>query len=240
MDVQEIYINLDDSGKLNTNEEVCVYGGIVFFSKKEKDKFIVQYKGIVNKLKCKYCKHDIKNCNNNCPELKHYSLKPSHKRWIINYLKKYYTVAFIIKNKSVFSNIMKDKASRGRYLDYVLRVSIKGMIKTLIQVGKIDPNKDVKIILNLDEQTTKSNGYYTLKDGLIEELSHGIYNFNYSKQHKPILFGNVIIELNYLHSDKSYVVQAADLIVGEARTTFINNKFKYRMLLFHDYFKIFP
>lgn len=34
---QEIYINLDDSGKLTSKENVSVYGGLVFFSKKEKD-----------------------------------------------------------------------------------------------------------------------------------------------------------------------------------------------------------
>lgn len=33
---QEIYINLDDSGKLTNKEEISVYGGIVFISKKEK------------------------------------------------------------------------------------------------------------------------------------------------------------------------------------------------------------
>ena len=38
--MQEIYINLDDSGKLTSNELISVYGGIVFTSKKEKDKFI--------------------------------------------------------------------------------------------------------------------------------------------------------------------------------------------------------
>ena len=33
-EVQEIYINLDDSGKLTRKEKVSVYGGLVFFSKK--------------------------------------------------------------------------------------------------------------------------------------------------------------------------------------------------------------
>jgi len=54
-DVQEIYINLDDSGKLTSKERISVYGGLVFFSKKEKDKFITQYKSIINDIKCDYC-----------------------------------------------------------------------------------------------------------------------------------------------------------------------------------------
>ena len=47
---QEIYINLDDSGKLTSKENVSVYGGFVFFSKKEKDKFITQYRSIVKDI----------------------------------------------------------------------------------------------------------------------------------------------------------------------------------------------
>ena len=47
---QEIYINLDDSGKLTSKENVSVYGGLVFFSKKEKDKFITQYRSIVKDI----------------------------------------------------------------------------------------------------------------------------------------------------------------------------------------------
>lgn len=35
-ELQEIYINLDDSGKLTTNEEISVYGGLVFLSKKKR------------------------------------------------------------------------------------------------------------------------------------------------------------------------------------------------------------
>ena len=63
--VQTIYINLDDSGKLSKKEIVCVYGGVVFFSKAEKDKFITQYRSIVNDIKCKYCLKN-NNCDNNC------------------------------------------------------------------------------------------------------------------------------------------------------------------------------
>ena len=47
---QEIYINLDDSGKLTSKEHVSVCGGLVFFSKKEKDKFITQYRSIVKDI----------------------------------------------------------------------------------------------------------------------------------------------------------------------------------------------
>ena len=65
--MQEIYINLDDSGKLSNHEHISVYGGLVFLSKDEKDKFVTQYRSIVNDIRCKYCKS---KCNKLCPEIK--------------------------------------------------------------------------------------------------------------------------------------------------------------------------
>lgn len=220
---QTVYINLDDSGKLTTKEKLCTYGGVVFFSKKEKDKFITQYRKIVDELKCKYCTNSNNICNHNdCPELKSHNLKANDNRRIINYIKKYFVVACIIKNDEIYDHIMTSKASRGRYIDYSLRIVTKGLILQLISENKIDPYKPLKIILNIDEQSTKSNGYYNLKDGLIEELKYGIVNYNYNKVHKPIIFDELDIELTYQKSETSYVVQAADLIAGYVRRKCIN------------------
>jgi len=71
---QTIYINLDDSSKLSKNETISVYGGIVLFSKKEKDKFITQCRKLVNDIRCKYCSKSKDNCNSICPELKNFNL----------------------------------------------------------------------------------------------------------------------------------------------------------------------
>ena len=229
---QTIYINLDDSGKLSKKENVCVYGGIVFLSKEEKDKFITQYRSIVNDTKCRYCKQDKNNnCDNKCPELKSSNLKPQHKRRIMNYIKKYYTIGCIIENHQIFDYIMNETASKGRYLDYALRRLIKSVIKDLIKNKKINPNLPVKLIINIDEQSTKSNGYYDLKEGIKEELLHGIYNFNYNTKYNPILFNSLEIKLTYQHSDRSYVVQAADLIAGTIRHKFIDNNINRTRLM---------
>ncbi len=222
---QIIYINLDDSGAVNEHEKFCVYGGILFYSKKEKDRFITQYRDVVNKTKHHYCKEDITICGNGCtkvcPELKNYNLKEKHKRELINYIKQYETVACIIQNKKVYSHIKNDNYSRRRYTDYAIRRAIKEMFKKLIVSKRIDPTKPVKIILNMDQQSTKSNGYYALGEGIKEELLHGISNFNYSITHKPILFSTLDIDLQYLSSSTSYVIQASDLVAGTVRRTMI-------------------
>ena len=214
---QEIYINLDDSGKLSKKEELSVYAGIVFLSKQEKDKFITQYRKIINEIKCSYCNEEKGKCTKKCKEIKNTNIKNSHKRRIMNYINKYYTIALIIDNTRVYDHIINNKASKGRYIDYTIRRLIKSTIEELIKDKKIDPYKNVRLIINIDEQSTKSNGYYNLKDGLTEELLHGISNYNYDIKYKNILYGKLEIRLTYQDSGKSYLVQAADLIAGTTR-----------------------
>ena len=220
--IQEVYINLDDSGKLTTKERISVYGGLVFLSKKEKDKFITQYRSIVNDIKCSYCQRK-NNCNKFCPEIKNTNIKNSHKRRIMNYIKKYYVVALVIKNDDIYEHIITRKAAKGRFIDYAIRRMIKEIIKELINAKSIDPNKPLKIIINIDEQTTKSNGYYNLSEGLLEELKYGITNFNYSSRINPIIFSELLVHVSYQDSGKSYVVQAADLLAGTIRRISIND-----------------
>lgn len=204
--MQDIYINLDDSGKLSNHELLSVYGGIVFFSKKEKDKFITEYRSIIDSIKYKY-DSEIKNIN----------IHSGDKRRIMNYIKKYYTIALIIKNNEVYSYIKESKSSKGRFLDYSVRRLIKDMIKCLIKNKIINPKEDIIITLNIDEQSTKNNGYYNLKDGLLEELKYGVTNYNYARVFSPLIKGNLFIKLHYQDSKKSYQVQAADLLAGTIR-----------------------
>lgn len=219
--MQSIYINLDDSGKLSKKEIISVYGGLVFLSKKEKDKFITQYRSIINDIKCKYCKNkDL--CNKNCPEIKNTNIKNSDKRRIMNYIKKYFIVGLVISNQNVYTHIIENKAAKGRFLDYSLRRMIKEVINNQITNNKIDSKEPLKVIINIDEQTTKSNGYYNLHDGLVEELKYGISNFNYSCTYKPIVFNDLDVKVTYQDSGKSYLVQAADLVSGTIRRIILN------------------
>jgi hypothetical protein len=222
---QIIYINIDDSGKLVNNEKVAIYAGLVFTSKKDKDKFITQYRSIVQSIKCKYCKKDTLNCTSNksCPELKHNMLKPKHIRHLMNYIKKYSILCCVINNEKVYPTIKENTASRGRFLDYSLKLLIKQTVRGLIKENLINPNLPTKLVLNIDEQTTKTNGYYNLKDGIIEELKYGIYNYNYAVMYPPLLNNTLDVSVCYQKSEKSYLIQASDLIAGTVRKTYLNN-----------------
>lgn len=220
---QVIYINIDDSGKLVQNERVSVYAGLVFVSKKEKDKFITQYRSIIESMKCKYCNEEFEKCKKYCPELKHNMLKPKHNRQLINYIKKYSTLCCIIDNDNVYSNIKCDTASRGRFLDYSLKLLIKHTLKGLIKEDRLNPYLPVKLVINIDEQTTKTNGYYNLRDGIIEELKYGIQNYNYGIYNIPIINSELEVDICYQKSEKSYLIQASDLVAGTIRRFYLNN-----------------
>lgn len=223
--IQTIYINIDDSGKLVDSEKVSVYAGLVFMSKKEKDKFITQYRSIVQSIKCKYCKKNVATCKSNksCPELKHNMLKPKHNRQLMNYIKKYPILCCIINNDKVYPNIKSNTASRGRFLDYSLKLLIKQTIRSMIKEERINPNMPIKLVINIDEQTTKTNGYYNLRDGIIEELKYGIFNYNYGFFNTPIVNSDLEVSVCYQNSEKSYLIQAADLVAGTVRKLYLNN-----------------
>lgn len=224
-DEQTIYINIDDSGKLVNSEKVSIYAGLVFTSKKEKDKFITQYRSIVESIKCKYCKENIIKCNTNktCAELKHNMLKPKHNRQLMNYIKKYSILCCIINNDNVYSRIKSDTASRGRFLDYSLKLLIKQTVKGLIKENRINPNLPVRLVINIDEQTTKTNGYYNLRDSIIEELKYGIFNYNYGFFNTPIINSSLEVNVCYQKSEKSFLIQASDLVAGTVRKLYLNN-----------------
>lgn len=162
----------------------------------------------------------------------------------MNYIKKYYSIALVINNSKVYHHIINNKASKGRYIDYTIRRLIKSTIEELIKNKKVDPYKNVRLIINIDEQSTKSNGYYNLKDGLTEELLHGISNFNYDIIYKKIIYSKLEIILSYQDSGKSYLVQATDLLAGTTRRVVkenIENKINIENNLnFIDHKIIFP
>ena len=243
--MQAIYINMNDSGKLVSSEKVSIYAGLVFVDKKEKDRFITQYRKIINQIRCSYCSKYIKNCieKDICPEIKHNMLKHKHIRWIMNYLKQYSVVCCIINNNKVFDEIKNNKASRGRFLDYSIKLLVKNTIKKLIEEKRIDPNRPIKLVINIDEQTTKTNGYYNLKDGIFEELKYGIINYNYGIKYNEIIYSDLDVEVNYQHSDKSYLIQSADLIAGTVRRTYLDSEsFEdfYKKINFVDYLVLLP
>lgn len=219
-DAKHIFIFMDDSGKLSKNELCSVFAGICFLSKKDKDDFCRKYASVIKDIKCQYCTNNKKKCNGNqCVEIKSTNLKRSDNRRLLNMIKKEHTYGVLINNSKVYDHIMNDKASKGRYLDYTRKIIVKDLLQHLITNHLIDPHDDICITINCDQQSTASNGYYSLEDSIYEEIKHGISNFNYqwgSRRH-PVIFGEVLLVVNFLDSKKVYGIQASDILAGEFR-----------------------
>lgn len=224
MEKKTIYVYLDDSGVLSKNEKCVCYAGLVFLSKVEKDSFVRQYKVILDRIKCDYCSRERNECNNECIEIKNSNIKLKDKRQFMMLIKKYLSYYVLIDNTKIYDHIFRDAPSKGRFTDYAKKMIIKDICKYLLRnvlIGEID---EVSLVLGFDESITRSNGYYDLKDGIIEELKYGMSNYQYGVFHEPILRNLSDVFLYYYDSKKNLAVQASDLIAGSIRRSYIDNK----------------
>lgn len=209
----EIFIVMDDSGKLNKNENSCIFGGLFFYSSMDYQNFINKYKMIINSIKCKYCSKKKETCDYHCVEIKGTTkMRPSDKRRIFNLVKKEKNYGVFINNHKIYQEILADKSSRGRFCDYAQKRIIKEIVLYSIRNQKIDPNMKLNLYIKIDDSKTKSNGYYNLKDSIYEELVNGILNYDYSKKHNPILTGGLGIKIKKFDSRHHFGIQSADIM----------------------------
>lgn len=72
--------------------------------------------------------------------------------------------------KQVYASILSNKKAICRYKDYVLKRCVKAKLQELIKKGILKDDEDITIEVNIDEQLTATNGYYSLRDSIKEEL----------------------------------------------------------------------
>lgn len=217
--LQTIFIYIDDSGVFHTNDRYFVYAGYLFLGREEKDNALRKYRTLSNKIKAKI---------DGCVEVKSYGLDFKNRRSLYNIMKSYESLSLCVNTKRVRKDIMKDKKSIHRFKDYALKRCIKGKFVDLIRRGMINPKEDVNLIINIDEQGTATNGYYDLRASIYEEFINGIQNFDYGTFHKPILFGNLNVQVNYRTSVSDYLIQASDIIANRIWCSHIQSKPKLR------------
>lgn len=209
----EIFILMDDSGKLNKNENSCIFGGLFFYSSTEYMNFINKYKSIIHSIKCNYCKKNPNSCNKDCIEIKGTThIKNKDKRRIFNLLKNENNYGVFINNQKIYDSIMQSKSARGRFSDYAQKRIIKEIVLYSIRNKKINPNEPLKLYIKIDESKTKSNGYYNLAESIYEELVNGIINYDYSIVHKPILANKLTLKVKTYSSKFHFGIQSADIM----------------------------
>lgn len=222
---QYVYIGIDDSGQLSNNEKYFVYGLILIVGKENVLNFKREYKSIQKEI---FKKEEYKNVE----ELKGYTLKLKDKSRLLNLIRKNFTSSLFVKNQNIDKKeILNNKSTNGRYKDFILKLLIKKTLKQLIKEEKINPFKKIHLIISIDEQSTKSNGIYSLKDAIYEELKVGVINFNYKFKTSPIIFSDLVIDLNYKKSHHDILIQSADLIAHDTWRYKMFNNFKLKVNL---------
>ena len=228
MNYQHIYFYIDDSGKISRFEDYAIFAGIVFTDSKEVSAFKNKYKSILRSIKCTYCEQTADSCSRNCPEVKGVILRSTDRRRVMNLSKQFVTFATVIYNQDLARDIIGRTQSKGRFVEYAQRRLIKETTRFLIGQKLIDPNLPVYMHINIDEMPTKSNGYYTLQEGVREELVNGISNFNYNYVFRPVLFSGFEIQVLYRDSARDVCIQMADIISNTVRHSFIVNSNYYQ------------
>ena len=222
--MQHIYIYMDDSGKISNHEEIAIFAGIVFSTNEEKSTFYNKYNSILKDVKCDYCPQNTSVCDSKCIEIKgNGSLSNSDRRRFIQLSKQFKTFATVIFNRNIFPEIRNNASSKGRFIEYSQRRVIKSIVEHLINDNVIDPQQDLCININIDEMPTKSNGYYSLEDGIYEELAVGILNFDYGKQFPKVIYGNLKVKVVYKDSKYDLGIQMADIIANSIHRAFVFN-----------------
>ena len=204
---QEVYFFFDDSGVLHRNESSghFVYAGYVFTSRKELD---------IAKRKYINANKQIRRATQMNGELKASRLAAKHRRSLFNVLKQYQSISVEVNINKVYDHILANKKSICRYKDYILKRAVKSKLQDLIRQGVLNKDEDINIEICVDEQLTSTNGYYDLRDSIVEELQHGITNWDYGVTHQKVFNGRVTVSLKYCESKKNYLIQASDILAN--------------------------
>lgn len=70
------------------------------------------------------------------------------------------------------------------------------------------------IRLFIDEQSTKTNGYYSLRDSIEVEFTQGVNNLKLASAHEAIFQGRIRTEVTLCDSAKCALVRASDLLAN--------------------------
>ena len=224
--MQEVIFFFDDSGVFHRNApgNHFVYAGYVFTNRDE-----------LNDARRKYIHANkaIRNALGRTDELKAANLEPKHKRSLFNAVKKYNSVAVVVDLDRIYDHIINNKKSICRYKDYVLKRCVKDKLKRLIADGSISNKGDITISIYIDEQLTATNGYYDLRDSIMEELKYGIVNFDYGVLHSHLFDADVKVNIEYCNSSRNYMIQASDILANRIWSSYMTGNTALRKIENH-------
>lgn len=213
-----LFVYSDESGVLDKlHNDVFVFGGLVFLSKEERDIAARKYSAAEHALRSsgQYGKST---------ELKAATIRATDKRKLYRSLNGYYKFGVIVDQKRVLDEIMQDKKSKQRYLDFVFKIGVKRLFEALIEHGVLEPASVQNIYFFADEHSTSTNGLYELRESLEEEFKRGIFSKDFLTFYPPIFPNIESVYLQFCNSERVRLVRAADIVANRIFHDAINGR----------------
>lgn len=202
-----IFVYSDESGVFDkVHNDYFVFASIICFGKSEKDNWTRRYSSVERTLRKSNSLQDI--------ELKACILDNKQKGTLFRSLNNYRKFAVIIKQKSVFDSIFKDKKSKQRYLDFAYKIAVKNAFEFAIKNNEIKSTEVTDLHFYVDEHSTATNGRYELRESLEGEFKNGTHNWNYTTYFPPLFENLNSVDVVFCNSKQHYLVRASDIIAN--------------------------
>lgn len=215
----DIFVYSDESGVFDPiHNEYFVFSGVICLSKDEKDNCLRKYLGLERELRHR-ANYDIDK------ELKATDITIKEKRKLFNSMKNIYKFCVIVDQKRVNKNIISNKKTKQRFLDYAFKMGLKNALKSLISQEIIDCNEVENIYVFCDEHNTATNGRYELQEALFQEFKIGTFNWSYNIYFEPLFKKINSVNVEFLCSKKQPLIRASDVIANRIYFHCTRNEF---------------
>lgn len=204
----DLYVFSDESGVFDrVHNDIFVFGGIVFFSKEERDACARKYIHAERALRSA-------GVYSQKAELKASAISKKDKGKLFRATNQYCRFSVAIYQKRLLERIFADKKTKQRYLDYAYKIGLKRLFEHLIKNGTILPEEITNIFVFADQHTTATNGRYELEQSLQQEFKFGTYNQSWSVYYPPLFHQLQTISVSFCNSAKKPLIRAADIIAN--------------------------
>lgn len=202
-----LFVYSDESGvfdKVHNNS--FVFGGVIFFSKEEKDIAVRKYRNVEKCIRTAGYDKDS--------ELKACKITNAEKGKIFRSLNGYCKFGVVIDEKRVLDSIFTNKKDKQRYLDFAYKIGLKRCFEKLIEQGRLNAEEVEGLYIFADEHTTATSGLYELQEALEQEYKRGTYNY-YWNHHYPPIFPNIkTVQVKFCNSENQTLIRAADIVAN--------------------------
>jgi hypothetical protein len=212
-----LYVYSDESGVFDkVHYDYFIFAGVIIPGSEEKEMWSRKYAAAERSINLgnKYGNNELKGSR--------ISVKDKNK--LFRSLNQCYKFAVVVHQDDLMDKLYDIKKEKQRYLDYVYKTVVEYAIRDLADRDLLDMNDIERIIFNVDEHATATNGQYELHEILEREFILGTFNYDYTRYYPPILPNGKVVEVNWCNSSTKLLVRAADIIANKINFCAVNGK----------------